>query len=295
MYQIIIFGLLFLIVMYLLYQTYNIQREIYKIKNSFDELNNFLDLSIKKSKPKVLDTLSSINTTDITDNIVTYSNDVRKMKPEATIESHDQNVDDDQPVESRIQVVQDSDSDDGLGSFNMKIFNNIKSSINTQLSETSEKSSSKSSSKSSHKSSSKSSHKSSKSESQKSDSPKSDSPKAISMSESSPVNVNVVETNVAVVNADAVKVVSSEKSPTKVVSNSESPTKVVSNSESPTKVVSNSESSKSVNELPKHTLDDLNKMTIINIKEIAKQLNILLSVSGKTKNKATLINDILQH
>ena len=285
MYQIIIFGLLFLIVMYLLYQTYNIQREIYKIKNSFDELNNFLDLSIKKSKPKVLDTLSSINTTDITDNIVTYSNDVRKMKPEATIESHDQNVDDDQPVESRIQVVQDSDSDDGLGSFNMKIFNNIKSSINTQLSETSEKLSSKSSSKSSHKSSSKSSHKSSKSESQKSDSPKSDSPKAISMSESSPVNVNVVETNVAVVNADAVKVVSSEKSPTKVVSNSESPTKVVSNSES----------SKSVNELPKHTLDDLNKMTIINIKEIAKQLNILLSVSGKTKNKATLINDILQH
>jgi len=275
MYQIIIFGLLFLIVMYLLYQTYNIQREIYKIKNSFDELNNFLDLSIKKSKPKVLDTLSSINTTDITDNIVTYSNDVRKMKPEATIESHDQNVDDDQPVESRIQVVQDSDSDDGLGSFNMKIFNNIKSSINTQLSETSEKLSSKSSSKSSHKSSSKSSHKSSKSESQKSDSPKSDSPKAISMSESSPVNVNVVETNVAVVNADAVKVVSSEKSPTKVVSNSES--------------------SKSVNELPKHTLDDLNKMTIINIKEIAKQLNILLSVSGKTKNKATLINDILQH
>jgi len=242
--------------MYLLYQTYNIQREIYKIKNSFDELNNFLDLSIKKSKPKVLDTLSSINTTDITDNIVTYSNDVRKMKPEATIESHDQNVDDDQPVESRIQVVQDSDSDDGLGSFNMRIFNNIKSSINTQLSETSEKSSSKSSSKSSHKSSSKSSHKSSKSESQKSDSPKSDSPKAISMSESSPVNVNVVETNVAVVNADAVKVVSSEKSPTKVVSNSES--------------------SKSVNELPKHTLDELNKMTIINIKEIAKQLNILL-------------------
>ena len=275
MYQIIIFGLLFLIVMYLLYQTYNIQREIYKIKNSFDELNNFLDLSIKKSKPKVLDTLSSINTTDITDNIVTYSNDVRKMKPEATIESHDQNVDDDQPVESRIQVVQDSDSDDGLGSFNMKIFNNIKSSINTQLSETSEKLSSKSSSKSSHKSSSKSSHKSSKSESQKSDSPKSDSPKAISMSESSPVKVNVVETNVAEVKADAVKVVSSEKSPTKVVSNSES--------------------SKSVNELPKHTLDELNKMTIINIKEIAKQLNILLSVSGKTKNKATLINDILQH
>jgi len=50
-----------------------------------------------------------------------------------------------------------------------------------------------------------------------------------------------------------------------------------------------------VNELPKHTLDELNKMTIINIKEIAKQLNILLSVSGKTKNKATLINDILQH
>jgi len=262
MYQIIIFGLLFLIVMYLLYQTHNIQREIYKIKNSFDELNNFLDLSIKKSKPKVLDTLSSINTTDITDNIVTYSNDVRKMKPEATIESHDQNVDDDQPVESRIQVVQDSDSDDGLGSFNMRIFNNIKSSINTQLSETSEKSSSKSSSKSSHKSS-------------KSKSPKSDSPHAISMSESSPVKVNIVETNLAEVNVDAVKVVSSEKSPTKVVSNSES--------------------SNSVNESPKHTLDELNKMTIINIKEIAKQLNILLSVSGKTKNKATLINDILQH
>ena len=79
MYHKILLAILFLIVIYLLYQNYNIQREIYKIKNSFEELNNFLDLSIKKSKPKVLDTLSSINTTDITDNIVTYSNDVKKI------------------------------------------------------------------------------------------------------------------------------------------------------------------------------------------------------------------------
>ena len=87
MYQTILLAILFLIVIYLLYQNYSIQREIYKIKNSFDELNNFLDLSIKKSKPKVLDTLSSINTTDITDNVITYSNDVRRVKVETTINS----------------------------------------------------------------------------------------------------------------------------------------------------------------------------------------------------------------
>ena len=102
------------------------------------------------------------------------------------------------------------------------------------------------------------------------------------MSESSPVEAvspkaeEVVKVNIPNVNVpDVVKVVSSEKSPTKIASNSES--------------------SKSVNESPKHTLEELNKMTIVNIKDIAKQLNILLSVSGKTKNKATLINDILQH
>jgi len=87
MYQLILIVVLFLIVMYLLYQNYTIQREIYKIKNSFDELNNFLDLSIKKTKPKVLDTLSSINTTDITDNIITYSNDVKRAKIETSANS----------------------------------------------------------------------------------------------------------------------------------------------------------------------------------------------------------------
>ena len=87
MYQTILLAILFLVVIYLLYQNYSIQREIYKIKNSFDELNNFLDLSIKKTKPKVLDTLSSINTTDITDNVITYSNDVRRVKVETTINS----------------------------------------------------------------------------------------------------------------------------------------------------------------------------------------------------------------
>jgi hypothetical protein len=89
MYQLILIVVLFLIVLYLLYQNYTIQREIYKIKNSFDELNNFLDLSIKKTKPKVLDTLSSINTTDITDNIITYSNDVKRVKVETTIGSEE--------------------------------------------------------------------------------------------------------------------------------------------------------------------------------------------------------------
>ena len=64
MYQIILLVVLSLVVIYLLYQNYVIQKEIYKIKNSFDELNNFLDLSIKKTKPKVLDTLSSIKTND---------------------------------------------------------------------------------------------------------------------------------------------------------------------------------------------------------------------------------------
>ena len=89
MYQIILIVVLFLIVLYLLYQNYTIQKEIYKIKNSFDELNNFLDLSIKKTKPKILDTLSSINTTDITDNIVTYSNDVKRVKAETTAYSEE--------------------------------------------------------------------------------------------------------------------------------------------------------------------------------------------------------------
>jgi hypothetical protein len=92
MYQIILLAILFLIVIYLLYQNYTIQREIYKIKNSFDELNNFLDLSIKKTKPKVLDTLSSINTTDITDNMITYSNDVRRVKVETTINSDENKI-----------------------------------------------------------------------------------------------------------------------------------------------------------------------------------------------------------
>jgi hypothetical protein len=84
MYQIILIGILFLITIYLLYQNYTIQKEIFKIKNSFDELNNFLDLSIKKTKPKVLDTLSEINTTSITDNIITYSNDVRRVKEDSS-------------------------------------------------------------------------------------------------------------------------------------------------------------------------------------------------------------------
>jgi len=91
MYQIILLVILFLIVIYLLYQNYLIQKEIYKIKNSFDELNNFLDISIKKTKPKVLDTLSSINTNDITDGIVTYSNDVKRVKVETTINSEAKN------------------------------------------------------------------------------------------------------------------------------------------------------------------------------------------------------------
>jgi hypothetical protein len=43
-----------------------------------------------------------------------------------------------------------------------------------------------------------------------------------------------------------------------------------------------------------YTSEELNKLTIINIKEIAKQLNIVLSVTGKLKNKATLISDILR-
>ena len=90
MYQIILLVVLSLVVIYLLYQNYVIQKEIYKIKNSFDELNNFLDLSIKKTKPKVLDTLSSIKTNDITDNIVTYSNDVKRVKVETTINSEEQ-------------------------------------------------------------------------------------------------------------------------------------------------------------------------------------------------------------
>uniref|UniRef100_A0A6C0H164 Uncharacterized protein n=1 Tax=viral metagenome TaxID=1070528 RepID=A0A6C0H164_9ZZZZ len=84
MYQIILIGILFLITIYLLYQNYTIHKEIFKIKNSFDELNNFLDLSIKKTKPKVLDTLSEINTTSITDNIITYSNDVRRVKEDSS-------------------------------------------------------------------------------------------------------------------------------------------------------------------------------------------------------------------
>jgi hypothetical protein len=92
MYQTILLAILFLVVIYLLYQNYSIQREIYKIKNSFDELNNFLDLSIKKTKPKVLDTLSSINTTDITDNVITYSNDVRRVKVETTINSDENKI-----------------------------------------------------------------------------------------------------------------------------------------------------------------------------------------------------------
>ena len=91
MYQIILLVILFLIVIYLLYQNYLIQKEIYKIKNSFDELNNFLDLSIKKTKPKVLDTLSSINTNDITDGMITYSNDVKRVKVETTANSEKNN------------------------------------------------------------------------------------------------------------------------------------------------------------------------------------------------------------
>lgn len=102
MYQIILLVILFLIVIYLLYQNYTIQKEIYKIKNSFDELNNFLDLSIKKTKPKVLDTLSSINTTDITDNVITYSNDVKRVKVETTINSEDKIKEDDN---SNFQII----------------------------------------------------------------------------------------------------------------------------------------------------------------------------------------------
>jgi hypothetical protein len=126
MYQIILLVVLSLVVIYLLYQNYVIQKEIYKIKNSFDELNNFLDLSIKKTKPKVLDTLSSIKTNDITDNIVTYSNDVKRVKVETTINSEEQlnmknqyNLQKNKQVELKInqegeEIEEDEDADEEI-------------------------------------------------------------------------------------------------------------------------------------------------------------------------------------
>ena len=43
-----------------------------------------------------------------------------------------------------------------------------------------------------------------------------------------------------------------------------------------------------------YSIEKLNKMTINNIKDIAKKLKVVLSVSGKAKNKEQLIKDILQ-
>jgi len=299
MYHKILLAILFLIVIYLLYQNYNIQREIYKIKNSFEELNNFLDLSIKKTKPKVLDTLSSINTTDITDNIVTYSNDVKRVQPEATVnseeqvanngqennedqneENEDQNEENEHNQEIEIVHIQDS-SDNDMGSFNLRVFNNIKNSLVTQLntsspneevnrivnnlvvlspkdSDTSKTASSKSaSSKTASSKSASSETASSKSASSETASSKSASPKKIE----APV-IEIVKTSPKI-----------------------SPT------QSP-KQLSDSVS-KDINKKI-YTAEELNKLTIINIKEIAKQLNIVLSVTGKLKNKATLVSDILR-
>jgi len=303
MYHKILLALLFLIVIYLLYQNYNIQREIYKIKNSFEELNNFLDLSIKKSKPKVLDTLSSINTADITDNIVTYSNDVKRVQPEATVNSeehvvdaaHENNENKENEHNQEIEIVhlQDS-SDNDMGSFNLRVFNNIKNSLVTQLNTSSPneevnkdtnnlvvlspRDSDTSESASSESASSKSA--SSKSASSKSASSKSVSSKSVSSKSASPKKID----------APVIKMVelspktSPKTSPTK--SATQSPT------QSPTKILESV--SKDINKKI-YTGEELNKLTIINIKEIAKQLNIVLSVTGKLKNKATLISDILRH
>jgi len=269
MYHKILLALLFLIVIYLLYQNYNIQREIYKIKNSFEELNNFLDLSIKKTKPKVLDTLSSINTTDITDNIVTYSNDVKRVKPEATINSEEQQINeekidqdnqDNQESESEkkqefeIVHLQDS-SDSEMGSFNLKVFNNIKNSIVNQLNTSSSNEEENKENNlvvlSTEKSETINSVQSPKKESPKKESPKPESPKKESPKPESPKK--------------------------------ESP---VGLSESPEKIT--------VPSTKTRTSEELNKLTIVNIKEIAKELNIVLSINGKLKNKASLISDILR-
>jgi len=298
MYHKILLAILFLIVIYLLYQNYNIQREIYKIKNSFEELNNFLDLSIKKSKPKVLDTLSSINTNDITDNIVTYSNDVKRMQPEATINSdeqnNEQNNEENNEQSQNVQIVHLQDtSDSQLGSYNLRVFNNISASLPTQLDTTS------------------SSHQSNDlptnnlvilspkdSDSELNESPK-QSPKQ-SPKESpkqSPKQSPKESTKESPKQSPKLKSLSESISSASESKNSASESKN-SASESKNSV------SESKNSLPKtvepsikslHTLDELNKLTIVNIKEIAKKLNIVLSVTGKLKNKATLISDILRH
>jgi hypothetical protein len=293
MYHKILLGLLFLIVIYLLYQNYNIQREIYKIKNSFEELNNFLDLSIKKTKPKVLDTLSSINTTDITDNIVTYSNDVKRVPPEATVnseehlvnEGQDNNEENEDNKEIEIVHLQDT-SDSDMGSFNLRVFNNIKNSLVTELNTSSSNEevmkdinnlvvlSPENLNVSETASSETASSKTASSETASSETASSETASSETASSKSASSKNE---SLKKIEAAVIKMV--ESSP------KQSPT------QSPTKL---SESSPKNLNKKIYTSEELNKLTIINIKEIAKQLNIVLSVTGKLKNKATLISDILR-
>jgi hypothetical protein len=324
MYQTILLAILFLIVIYLLYQNYSIQREIYKIKNSFDELNNFLDLSIKKTKPKVLDTLSSINTTDITDNVITYSNDVRRVKVETTInsdenkiknsilevkeqnnhyiiennnefnekpqlqnnndddvqdyENEDDNVEEDDDVEEEDDVEEDEEDkeddeedeeeddeeeedDDDDDDLNFEDINELDKSIDEDNNE------------------------------------RQDIRHNVLNNIKKSINnqLNDDENNIKIIkdvnepDSDSDSDIEIEK----IGMNDED--KQVNNIELKLDAdVSEKQDNKIEINTEVYSIEKLNKMTINNIKDIAKKLKVVLSVSGKAKNKEQLIKDILQ-
>jgi hypothetical protein len=307
MYQIILIGILFLITIYLLYQNYTIQKEIFKIKNSFDELNNFLDLSIKKTKPKVLDTLSEINTTSITDNIITYSNDVRRVKEDSSNtsdnnqklinnimnkldknnndidlknevddcetddECDDDCEDDSEIVDSEIDntsTIEDECEDlEKIEFFNKEdnnltsVIENIKSSISNSLNN--------------------------EQISVKSD----DLNQPIDQSADQQIEIpkNQLEDQ-PIKQLEDQPIKQLEDQPIKQLE--DQPIKQLEDQQINQPV--DQPINENINIRETYTVDDLKKMTIINIKDIARKFKIILSISGKSKTKDQLIQNIIE-
>jgi hypothetical protein len=299
MYQIILIGILFLITIYLLYQNYTIQKEIFKIKNSFDELNNFLDLSIKKTKPKVLDTLSEINTTSITDNIITYSNDVRRVKEDSSNtsdnnqklinnimnkldknnniidlknevddcetddECDDDCEDDSEIVDSEIDntsTIEDEWEDLEKIEFFNKEDNNLTSVIENIKSSISNSLNNEQIS-------------------VKSD----DLNQPIDQSDDQQIEIpkNQLEDQ-PIKQLEDQQIKQLEDQPIKQLE------------DQPIKQLEDQQINENINIRETYTVDDLKKMTIINIKDIARKYKIILSISGKSKTKDQLIQNIIE-